>query len=313
MMVRVAVIGYGYLGRWHVEKAMQLAECEFVAAIDHGSKAQAQFRSKYPEGMIVTSLEEIENEIDAAIIATPTSCHFDFMRKLLVKKKHIFCEKPLVSNLAEALEIQRLCQNNEVVLQVGHSERFHKIWEERNKFPEFFDFSGIVHMRRMAPFKKRVTDVDVIQDLMIHDIDLMLYLFSEWPVSVWAKGYKIKTSKWDFVSAHFEFSSARSITVTASRCHHREIRELEIINESGCFYVDTMNYKSKVVRSNSEQGMEELNYIRRDHLLEEQKMFYQAINRGGSAVVGINDGVNAIKLAEAVLESLNNGQKCLIV
>ena len=313
MMVRVAVIGHGYLGRWHVEKAMQLPECKFVAAVDHNLEAQAQFRSKYPEGTIVTSLREIENEIDAAIIVTPTSSHFNFVRELLARKKHIFCEKPLVASLKEALEIQHLCQNSEVVLQVGHSERFHTIWEKRNKFSEFFTPPGIVQMRRMAPFKKRVTDVDVIQDLMIHDIDLMLYLFSEWPISVWAKGYKIRTNKWDFVSANFEFSSTRSITVTASRCHHREIRELEIINESGCFYVDTMNCQYKVVKSNSEQEIEELNYLKRDHLLEEQRMFYQAINQESPVVVSIDDGVNAIKLAEAVLESLNKGQKCPIV
>ena len=312
-MVRVAVIGYGYLGRWHVEKAMQLPECEFVAAVDHGIRAQAQFRFRYPKDTIVTSLEEIENEIDAAIIVTPTSCHFDFLQKLLARKKHIFCEKPLVSSLEEALEIQHLCQNNEVVLQVGHSERFHTIWEKRNEFPEFFVIPGIVQIRRMAPFKKRATDVDVIQDLMIHDIDLMLYLFSEWPASVWARGYKIKTGKWDFVSAHFEFSSARSVTVTSSRCNHKEIRELEIVNESGHFYVDTMDCKYKMAKSSSAQEIEELSYARRDHLLEEQKMFYRAIGQGSPAVVGINDGVNAIKLAEAVLESLNKGQKILIV
>ncbi len=312
VMVRVAVIGYGHLGRWHVEKAIKLPNCQLVAVVDHNLKAQARFRERHPGHIIVADLQEIEDQIDAAIIVTPTSCHFDFIKKLMAKGKHIFCEKPLTSTLKEAVEIQQLCQNSKILLQVGHSERFHSIWERRSEFPEFFDTPGFIRIQRVAPFKGRSVDIDVIQDLMIHDLDLMLYLFKEWPKSVQVKGYKVRTDKWDFVSAHFEFPSERSVAIVASRIHPVEMRELEISNEFGCFYVDTIKCICRLSRADKKK-IEEFNYTVRDHLLEEQKAFYQAIGQGTSAIVGVDDGVNAMKLAEAVANGLNGtGKYCVV-
>ena len=308
MRVNVAVIGCGHLGKWHVQKACEIESADLVGIVEFNEIEKKRVQDIYADQYVTTRLDDIIDDIDAAIIATPTQSHFEIMENLLSLGKHVFCEKPLTRTLDEAMKIRDLAKERQLVVQVGHSERFHRSWEERAKFPEFFKQPGTVRISRLAPYKGRSIDVDVVQDLMIHDLDLICYLFGEIPSKVHSIGHKIRTDKWDYVISKFNFKSGREVFITVARNHIKEVRDFEITNKNGCLYVDLLNSEFHVAQANAIEthGFVKIDkYPSRDHLLEEQKHFYESILYQKPAVVGVEDGVLAVKLVEKVLEGLD--------
>lgn len=303
--VNVAVIGYGHLGKWHTQKANGLEDSNLVAIVEAYEPNQKAAKEAYPNVSVVSSINEVINEIDAAVIVTPTSTHYELVKTLLDNKKHVFCEKPLCSTYDEAQDLSKYLGNQ--VLQVGHSERCHKAWESlREKFAS--DRSRkTVKITRFAEFKGRATDVDVVQDLMIHDIDLMLYLFNSKPVKVSSIGHKIRTDKWDHVTSHFYLENGDEVIITSGRNHVREIRALEVMSEEGCTEVDlfanTISFGTNDVYKDGSYVQSEP-YEKRDHLLIEQEAFYRSILTNTEAMVTYEDGLNAVYLVTKVNESL---------
>lgn len=305
--IKVAIIGCGFLGKWHLEKALSLSDCEVVAAVEPNAEVWKVLGEKFPQVKFVKDIAEVMNEIEAAVVATPTSLHFNLVSLLLEKGKHVFCEKPLSSTFDEAKKIQEMAFKTKKVVQVGHSERFHEVWDYKEKYSEFFTGDITIRMNRLAPFKGRATDVDVVQDLMIHDLDLLVHLFHEKPHQVRAIGHKIRTDKWDYVSAQFIFKHGRDAFITVGRNHIKEVRDIEMTNKNGCFYVDLMNREYKVARFNQLEVVTQ-SYPARDHLYLEQKAFYRSILENRPAIVDVHDGVTAVLLVEKVLESLEKRQ-----
>ena len=237
---------------------------------------------------------------------TPTSFHYQVCEKLLLAGKHVFCEKPLTSTYEQALKLKSM--KGDQSFQVGHSERFHAVWESLGPQKKYFEDSPVVTLERQAPFKGRATDVDVVQDLMIHDIDLILFLLNEKPTSVKAVGKKQRTDKWDYVKAFFNFASGAQATISVGRNHVLEVRSLESVNNFGCLRVDLFNRKTFEASSKS-NTVEESEYEKRDHLLEEHKGFYKTIlNPDISPKVSIDDGIQAVYFVEMVLKSLEQGK-----
>ena len=305
--VNVAVIGCGHLGKWHVQKVRDIDSARLVGIVEASEGEKKRVQELYPDEYVTTDLKDVINDMDAAIVATPTQTHFKILENLLSCRKHVFCEKPLTSTLQEAMKIRDLAKEQGLVVQVGHSERFHRSWEERAKFPEFFKQPGTVRISRLAPFKGRGVDVDVVQDLMIHDLDLVYYLFGEIPSRVHSVGHKIRTDKWDYVTSKFHFDSGREAFITGARNHIKEVRDFEITNRNGCLYVDLLNSEFHVARADATEshGFVKMDkYSSRDHLLEEQKHFYDSILYQEPIVVGVEDGVLAVRLVEKVLEGL---------
>ena len=305
--VNVAVVGCGHLGSWHVQKACEIESAHLVGIVELNQKEKERVQELYPDKLVTVDLNDVIDDIDAAIIATPTKTHFKILKTLLNDQKHIFCEKPLTSTLLEAMTVRDLVKERQLVVQVGHSERFHRSWEERAKFPEFFKQPGTVRISRLAPYKGRGIDVDVVQDLMIHDLDLICYLFGEIPSKVHSIGHKIRTDKWDYVISKFQFNSGREAFITVARNHIKEVRDFEITNRNGCLYIDLLNSEFHVARADASEAYGFVNtdiYPSRDHLLEEQKYFYDSILHQKPIVVGIEDGVLAVRLVEKVLEGL---------
>lgn len=304
-MIKVAIIGLGHLGKWHVDKAMACGEAELVCAVDPSEGAQAVLDERGLKIPLFKSIEDCLSLIDAAFVVTPTSFHFDICKVLLKAGKHVFCEKPMTSTFEQANQLQALVGNQ--VFQVGHSERFHNIWQQVDSFSEYLADSPVVTLERQAPFKGRATDVDVVQDLMIHDIDLVLFLLKEKPSHVFSVGKKQRTDKWDFAKAFFTFSSGTQATITVGRNHVQETRIFESVNSKGCLRVDL--FASKLLKaSSSSLDVLENSYDKRDHLLEEHKGFYAAIlDRDKRPPVTIEDGRDAVYLVEKVIESLEKG------
>ncbi len=308
--VKVAVLGYGHLGKWHCQKVDAHKEvAEFVAIVEKFPAGQEAAKTNHPHAKIVSDVKEVINEIDAAFVVTPTSTHFELVKYLLENNKHVFCEKPLCSNDHEAAELLKIAKDKNVVLQVGHSERFHEAWEKlRDRFQKLTPPFNI-RINRVAPFKGRATDVDVVQDLAIHDLDLVLHLFKQKPVSITATGHKIRTNNWDHASITVKMEETCEAHIVVGRNAVKEMRDLEVISKEGMVTVDLFTNKIlEATNSTFADGtfVKEEAYNKRDHLLLEHKHFYESIQTGKPAIIGLKDGLNAVHLVDCTLKALES-------
>ncbi|MBL7664898.1 MAG: Gfo/Idh/MocA family oxidoreductase [Bacteriovoracaceae bacterium] len=310
MSLKVAVLGYGHLGKWHCDKVEQSQKGATLYAIVESFKANAEAaQQKFPKTKVVDDIKKVINEIDAAVIVTPTSTHFELAKYLLENGKHVFCEKPLCNTYEEVEELKSYIKSKNQVLQVGHSERFHLAWEQVTKFIENEKSTIHIRINRMAPFKGRATDVDVVQDLMIHDLDLVTYLLDSLPVSLRAHGKKIRTNKYDFAVVDLFYKNGSTVSISASRNHVKEVRELELYTKNGCLNVD-MFQNSIQVATGSNPGPEfvkEEKYPKRDHLMLEHQCFYESILKKTPAIVAYEDGRKAVYLVEKTIEAISSG------
>lgn len=298
--IKVALIGYGHLGKWHAQKIELQEQAELYAIIEVNTSQHESIQKLYPQTIITNSLSEVMANIDAGVVVTPTSYHSKLVCELLAHKKHVFCEKPLCSNKEEVLDIKSLFDKaGDVALQVGHSERFHKIWET---FREYCQSSqnAIIQINRISPFKGRATDVDVTADLMIHDIDLLYYLFSDQVEIISSTGIKSLGVHFDHVSTLFKLESGNKAWVNASRNSCSEERSLRVSDRRGELFIDLMNNKFER-RDQTGALVEEGTYEKRDHLLLEHQAFYHAIINNKKPVIDLSDGIRAVNIVSDIL------------
>jgi predicted dehydrogenase len=307
-IIKVAVIGYGHLGKWHCQKVDALPEAELYAIVEPFESNAQIAKQNHPNAKIVKDIKEIINDIDAGVIVTPTSTHFELTKYLLQNKKHVFCEKPLCSTYQEVEDLIPFL-NKDKVLQVGHSERCHQAWELLKEELTAIGSHCSIELNRVAAFKGRATDVDVVQDLMIHDLDLLLYLFpNKLPNKLKAIGHKVRTGKWDHATCILEYADGSYASITSGRNHVKEVRDLEIMHDGGCIYVDLFrNSYALATSSQYADGsfVKEQTYEKRDHLLIEHQSFYKAILGKSNPMVTFKDGQKAVYLIDRVIESLN--------
>ncbi len=310
MKTRVALVGHGFLGKWHLEKILASSGAQLSAIVEVVESVRQQLAEKHPGIPIVATVEEAIPHIDAAIVVTPTSFHFEACKKLIVAGKHVFCEKPVTSTLEQARTLGKLLNGKKLVFQVGHSERFHRAWEllKSEVQAPFVESSKLIYLDRWAPFKGLATAVYVVQDLMIHDLDLVAHVFGERPTSISAKGLKFRTNNWDFVHAILEFKSGRQAHIRSGRGHVQEVRLLEMVGTHGILKVDLMSNQILSAEKNA-ASVEASSYEKRDHLLLEHQAFYQAIQKGTPVPVNIDDGISAVEMVDAVLRSVQSNTK----
>ncbi len=300
--VKVAIIGYGFLGKWHAEKAFLLENANLVAIVECSKELRQKAQEKYSKVQVVSSIAEVIDLIDAAIIVTPTSTHFEIVDYLLNHNKHVFCEKPLTSDGKDAEKLQKTLSKKNLVLQVGHSERFHEIWEKEEIYKPFLKPPFSIHIFRYAPFKGRAVDVDVVQDLMIHDLDLLSMLTQAYPSVTQSTGYKSLTDKWDYVDSSFALGGQNKGRLVAGRHSVEECRKIEIMNKKGTLKVDLLNNLSTWTEGKELMTQQ---FKKRDHLYLEQEEFYFSILNGERPRVDCKVGVEAVLLVNEVLSSLN--------
>jgi predicted dehydrogenase len=306
--IKVAVLGYGHLGKWHCQKVDALGEAQLVAIIEPFATNQALAKQNHPHAKVVNDIKEVINEIEAAVIVTPTSTHFELCKYLAENNKHIFCEKPLCSTFDEVQQLQPSL-NAAKVLQVGHSERCHEAWDLlKNDFHEVKS-SFTLKLNRVAAFKGRATDVDVVQDLMIHDLDLVMYLFNKKPIRLKAFGHKIRTGKWDHATCLLEYADGSVAIITSGRNGVREVRDFELMHEGGTVYVDLFKNTYHIASASQFSDgtfVKDYAYTKRDHLLIEHENFYNAILGKNQPMVDFKAGAQIVYLIDKVIESLNS-------
>jgi predicted dehydrogenase len=305
--LRVGVVGAGHFGRFHAQKlaASPRAALSGICDIDPNRAAAlaGSARTKtcgWPQ-LLETS--------DAIVIATPAEAHFSLAAEALLAGKHVLVEKPIAATLAEADELSRIAAARRKVLQVGHLLRFsaeHKAISERMHRPLYIDCI------RIAPFKPRGTDVSVILDLMIHDLDLVLALVESPIESVDAVGAPVASTYEDIANARVRFANGCVATITASRISLKTERKMRLFSQEGYMSVDFASRKLMMI--GRERGLplpgtgggriEEITWKEHDSLEAEHAAFAAAILDGAPVVVDAAAGARALSAALAVTESM---------
>ena len=305
--LRVSVAGAGHFGRFHALKLMASARATLSGIHDiDPARAQAVARETRSRALNWEALIEAS---DAVVIAAPAEAHFALAGAALRAGRHVLVEKPIAATLAEAEELGRLAADHRLVLQVGHLLRFsaeHKAISERMRRPLYLDCV------RIAPFKPRGTDVSVILDLMIHDLDLVLALVDSPIASVDAVGAPVVSAHEDIANARVRFESGCVATITASRISLKTERKMRLFSQEGYMSVDFDARKLMMI--GRERGLklpgtdggrlEEITWKDHDSLAAEHAAFAAAILDGAPVVVAAAAGARALAAALAVGDSM---------
>jgi len=286
--LRTAVIGVGYMGKFHAEKFAASNECELVATIDSDASRASE-----------TDYRPWLGKIDAACVAVPTKLHFQVVKDCLEAGVHVLVEKPLTRTLEEADELLALARAKGLVLQVGHLQRFNPAFQAlvaQGGKPLFID------IERLAPFKSRVTDVDVVLDLMIHDLDLVLALAKAPVEQVSASGFRILTEAIDIANARIEFADGCIASVSASRVSQSPVRKLRVFRHDAYVSADLQEQRLRHVRRDPAGGatgilQTEQEFARADELQVQARAFFQAVRGRAAPLVTGEQGRQALALA----------------
>jgi predicted dehydrogenase len=294
--IRIAVIGAGYMGKFHAEKFAASASAELVAVID-SDPARAK----------ETDYKPWLSKIDAACVAVPTALHYEVVRACLEAGVHVLVEKPLSRTLAEADALMGLAREKGLVLQVGHLQRFNPAFQALaadGGRPLFID------IERLSPFKARGTDVDVILDLMIHDLDLVLALARAPVEQVSASGFRVLTDAIDIANARIEFADGCIASVSASRVSQAPVRKLRVFRHDSYVSADLQEQKLRTVRKGaggSQSGIEETEqaFERADELRAQAEDFLRAVRERSAPLVSGEQGRRVLALALQVGNLVN--------
>lgn len=299
--LRTAVVGVGYLGRFHAQKYAATEGSHLVAVVDTDAARRAAVAAEVGAEPLADHRDLI-GSVDAVSIAVPTRLHHQIARDFLAAGIHVLVEKPITVTSAEATELIELAARGGLVLQVGHLERFNAAIlgvEPLLASPLF------IESHRLAPFKERGTDVNVVLDLMIHDIDLILNIVKSPIASIDANGAAVISNEPDIANARLRFENGCVANVTASRATLRVERRLRIFQHNAYVSIDLHNRRTTVYRRDG-QGiptplpgitMEERDHPGGDALLEEIKAFLAAIRAGEPPLVSGEDGKRALETA----------------
>ncbi len=305
--LQVGLIGAGHFGRYHALKLAGAKRAKLVGLAD--ASAERAKTVAWEAGCPVKSVEEILSAAQAVIIAAPAEFHYDLAARALKAGKHVLVEKPISATLEQATELAALAQAAGLVLQVGHLERFsaaHGAVAKRMGTPLY------IEAVRIAPFKPRGTDVSVILDLMIHDLDLILALTDSEVVSVDAVGAPVASAHDDIANARIRFANGAVATITASRISLKTERKMRIFSQTGYLTVDFSARKLTLVGRSigmklpgfEEFGIEQAGWQDHDALAAEHEAFFDSCLDGAPVLVDAEAGKRALAAALMVSESI---------
>jgi predicted dehydrogenase len=309
--VRTAVIGVGYLGRFHAQKYRQLPGSTLIGVVDaHAETAQRVGAELQVEAF--TDHRTLLGRVDAVSIAVPTPLHFQVARDFLERGVHVLVEKPITTTVEEAQTLIDVAAKQSCVLQVGHLERFN---------PAIVAAAGIlktprfVESHRLAPFKQRGTDVSVVLDLMIHDIDLIQELVGAPITAIDASGSAIFSNDLDIANARIRFANGCVANTTASRVSLKQERKIRIFQDDAYLSIDLQQKILTVIRkkgdapveSPAQVSIDEQSFDQGDALLDEIAAFLRSIQEGTAPVVTGEHGMRALETATRIAKLVGAG------
>ncbi len=307
--LRTAVIGVGYLGRFHAQKYAALDNAELIAVCDPNAENAARVAEEVG-CRAVGDYREILAEVDAVSIVVPTQLHHEVAKACLEAGVHVLLEKPMTVTVEQADELIAIARDNKLVLQVGHLERFNSAVLALNPVltaPQF------IESHRLAPFNPRGADVNVVLDLMIHDIDIIQSLVRSPIKQIDANGVSVLTEEHDIANARITFESGCVANVTASRVSMKPQRKMRIFQPDAYVSVDFQDKVLSVHRKGQKEmfpGIPEITseesiFDNSDAILAEAQAFLAAIESGDTPPVTGEDGRQALDTAIRISELLN--------
>ena len=310
--IRTAVVGVGYLGRFHAQKYAALPEAELVGVADSDGEACARVARELGV-RACGDYRELLGQVDAVSVVTPTPTHAPIASAFLEAGAHVLVEKPITVGVAEAEELIRLAHARNRILQVGHLERFNPVVlgaEPHLKAPRF------IECHRLAPFRERGTDVNVVLDLMIHDIDLLQSIVGSEIVALDAVGTPVFSRETDIANARIRFASGCVANATASRVSLKTERKLRIFQDDAYLSLDLQQKLLTVIRKRDMQpgdtqlpvSIAEESFEQGDALLAEISAFLRAVRGLGPVAVTGEDGLRALRTAIAITDALSAGR-----
>ena len=310
---KIGVVGAGHLGKHHIKHLSNHKGVDFVGVFDTNEDSLKNICDEFSVKPL-QSLEELISLCEAVNIVTPTNTHFDIARKFLKQKKDVFIEKPITNKVEEALALINLAKTNECIVQVGHIERFNPTI---NKLKELVDNPHYIEIERLAPFQARGTEVPVVLDLMVHDIDLILEMVNSPLESIQASGAKMMSNSIDLAHAHIKFQNGVVANLKSSRIAQNYVRKIRTYQKNFYSITDLMipqielyglkhhnafskELKSQEIETNT--GLKTLYYEKfvpenKDALLEEINDFIHCINTRSKPNVDGQAGANALEIA----------------
>lgn len=313
--VNIGVIGTGKMGQFHLNVISQIENINLTGIYDTDENRVLEVSKKYDTN-VFKSLEEIIDNSEALIIASPTKYHFEIAKKAISLGKHILVEKPMTETFLQAQELASLVKEKNVVFQVGHVERFNGAVQELS---HIIENPYLIEARRLAPFTNRISDVGVVLDLMIHDLDIVTSLVKKPVIRFSANGKKIKSNYEDIASALLEFEDNTIATISASRVTQEKIRTLSVSTEEAYFLLDystqditihrqatsQSNIKTSLGINYKQESIIERVFIHRDNPLKlEDTHFANCILNIENKIVPIENDVNTIRITEEILKQI---------
>jgi predicted dehydrogenase len=309
--LRVAVVGVGYLGRFHAQKYAALAECELVALADPDAEAVGALARELGT-RAVADYRQLLGQVDAVSVVTPTPLHFEVARIFLDAGVHVLVEKPITETVDQARQLIAAAQRAGRVLQVGHLERFNPAIlaaEPHLHSPRF------IECQRLAPFRERGTDVNVVLDLMIHDLDLVQSIVGSPIASIDAVGTPVFSAEIDIANARIRFTNGCVVNATASRVSLKTERKLRIFRDDAYLSIDLQQKILTVIRKQPTilgemrlpVSIDEQSFESGDALLSEIEAFLASCRGERPVVVSGEDGMRALETAVTITTAVMAG------
>ncbi|WP_407482995.1 Gfo/Idh/MocA family protein [Elizabethkingia anophelis] len=317
-MLKAGLVGAGHLGKIHLRLLNQSEKYELVGFYDsdaeNGKKLEQGFGYKY-----YNDLDQLLSEIQVLDIVTPTLFHYEYAKKAIEKGIHFFIEKPVTQTLEQAEELIRLCEEKNIKVQVGHVERYNPAYIATKSYlsnPQF------IEIHRLAEFNPRGTDVSVVLDLMIHDLDILLSIVKSPVKHLHASGVSVVSKTPDITNARIEFENGCVANLTTSRISMKAMRKSRFFQKDAYISIDFLEKKAEVIRMQAapetpsdfdmiiENAEGEKNQIVFEYpniqpnnaILDELESFAQAIEENTPIEVSLNDGTEALKVALKIME-----------
>lgn len=319
--LKIGVLGAGHLGKIHLKLLSQTKGFDLIGFYDPDLE-KSKFAGTNFDTKAFASIEDLMKEVDAIDVVTPTLSHFECAAQALRNSKHVFIEKPVTTTLEEADQLMKLAHEANVKVQIGHVERFNPAFIAAKPFIKQPMF---IEGHRLAQFNPRGTDVPVVMDLMIHDLDIILALVNSNVKKVSASGVPVVSDTPDIANARIEFGNGCVANITASRISLKNMRKTRFFQRDAYISVDFLEKKTEIVRLDDETvepgpsdmfielsgnrkkkinfefpEVEETNAIQ-----EELKSFRDCINNGTVPAVTIQDGYNALQVAHQIVSKLH--------
>ena len=330
--LKVAVIGAGHLGKEHARIYSEIQEVNLVGVVDTnkdaGEAVAHRCKTRY-----YGSFKEILSEVDAASVVVPTKSHYEIAKELLNNGIHVLVEKPMTGTVSEAEDLIRLGRQNSTILQPGFIERFNPALEAIKQLNVSLKF---IECHRLSPFTFRSADIGVVLDLMIHDIDIILYLSKSKVKKVEAVGVNVIADKEDIANARVQFENGCVANITASRVSFEPMRRIRLFSENSYISLDYQKQEALIykkspkltLKSIDTEGkgvsnitdlknfsfgdllkIERIKMNNQEPLRKELESFIDCVKNGKQPVVSGEEGINAIKIAAVIREEINKNLK----